>query len=74
MDPLTIFVGVVLTALTVGAGFIFDRQEKRIKALEEREATKDAQHTACREEVAVLRARVQELERMLGVEHREDAE
>lgn len=64
MDPATIIVGCVTGLLSVGAAVIFVRQEQRIKVLEGR----DAEHVKCREELAALRVRVQELERLLGKE------
>jgi chaperonin cofactor prefoldin len=68
MDPLTIFVGAVLSLLTIGGGFIFKRQEDRIAALESRLETLSDEHTECREENARLKERVREMERRLGIE------
>jgi BMFP domain-containing protein YqiC len=68
MDPLTLGIAALMTVLTVGGGFIFARQESRIKALEERLEKITSDHIDCREENAALKMRVRELEKRLGVE------
>lgn len=65
MDPITM---AVVGVITVGGGFIFVRQESRIKVLEEREA----EHMKCREALAAMKARVRELERRLGIKPDDD--
>ncbi len=73
MDPLTLGIGALMTVLTVGGGFIFARQEKRIKALEEEFQSLTQAHMSCREENARLKARVRELERRLGIDPEDEA-
>lgn len=68
-------VGVVvalLGALGTASKLMFDRQEKRIAALETRLEELANEHTDCRVENANLKARVRELERMLGVAKDDD--
>lgn len=71
MDPL---IAGLIAVLTIGGGFIFARQEGRIKHLESTLEKMVERETSCREKVAKLEVTVEDLEDQLtrsGVYRRE---
>lgn len=61
-------IATMLGLIGAAAKLMFDRQEARIKAVEEALKVLTSEHMACREENAGLRARVQYLEQRLGID------